>query len=46
MFLGGTLFEIAANNIEKGIQGDLGALGELEFVLGAFPRDPPESEIG
>lgn len=37
MTLGETLFEIEANNIGKGIQGDLGALGVLELVLGAFP---------
>ena len=41
-----TFFEMAANNMGKGIQGDLGALVLLEPRLAAFPSDLPESETG
>jgi len=46
MSLLGTLFEIAANNIGKGIHGDFGALVLLELRLGDFPRDLPEPKTG
>jgi len=46
MSLLGTLFEITANNIGKGIHGDLGVLVLLELRLGDFPRDLPEPETG
>lgn len=36
MSLEGTLLEIAANNMEKGIHGDLGVFIELEPTLTAL----------
>lgn len=44
MSLRGTLFEIAANNIGNGIQGDLGTLGVFEAKVVVFPSDL--SELG
>jgi hypothetical protein len=47
ILLGDTLVEIAANNMEKGIQGEIGALSTGSPSMGAAhgPLDPGDARI-